>query len=126
MAKIKRWAIPALWGIGYALLVILLSRVLLRSLGSLLLIAGVEGQAVQAVQQLKQARLASPWLLPAGIVALTTVLGGLLQKPKPRRWIGIGGAVLLLLPCVGLAFCFTRVNSICVLDLLRSVLPLLL
>lgn len=127
----KKLVLSALWGVLYAAFAILLSQALLRSLGFLMTYigaaSGLEPKLVshiaQALDSLKNAVIRSPWLifLPVGALA-----GSLLSWiPRKCRWITITLAVLMLIPCIALALLLSEVNSVLVIHLLCSALPLL-
>ena len=128
MGAFEKTARPALWGLGYAFAVILLSRLLLRCLGGIIGLFGTDlSQVAQAAGQLRNAVLVSPWLmglLTGGLIG--NLLRIAFRKPGTLRRVSIWSGSLLLIPLVLLCLCFTRVNGICVLDLLRTVLPILL
>lgn len=132
MQTFKKWVVPACLGGLYAAVLILLSQAILRNLDISVLrassaIAGVDRDMLahicQAFGQLRDASIASPWLLflPAGI------LGGFLLGLLPQKlnWIRIALAVLALIPGILLSVCLSEVNGIRVIDLVRNVLPLL-
>lgn len=129
----KHLLFSALLGVLYALLLLILSRILFRSLGSLVrwigivsgLSSGLTGQLSAAFGQLKSATLASPWLL--GI--LTGTVSGSILALIPRRNIRLSVRIALgivfFLPGIALSLLLTEVNGILFLRLLQSILPLL-
>lgn len=120
MDFLKKWGLPALWGAVYGIGIVLLSRWLLRSLGQLTLTFGGDEalmlQVSQALGQLRSAVIRSPWVVTGAVCAA----GGCIKKP----WVYRLGAILLL-PGIIAVLCFTTVNSIRLLELLRCALPLL-
>ena len=117
MKKVEVLGIPTLWGIGYAAGIVLLSRLLLQQLGNLLGLFGAGAQVAQALGQLKQAAILSPWLLPLLAGALLGGFMGLFKNTRLRRWVSSLGAALLLLPGLLAVICFTRVNGIGVMKI---------
>lgn len=126
MNGLKKWGIPPLAGMLYAVLVILASRLLLRNLGILAGAFTDEVQILQAAGQLKNAVLVSPWLaaLPIGAV-VGILLRAVFRKPKVLLWVSSIAGVLMLLPLSAVALLYTDVNTISVPALLRTLLPLL-
>lgn len=133
MNVFAKWGKSFLWGMLYATLVVLLSQMCLRNLHLLVgfIDAGWDqdtaAQVAQAAGQLKNAALASPWLialLAGGLIGL--LMRAIFPKAKVRLWVSIAAGVLLLIPFTVLAIGFTVVNSIRVLELLQTVLPLFL
>ena len=129
----KRLLFSALLGDLYALLLLILSRILFRSLGSLVrwigivsgLASGLTGQLSAAFGQLKSATLASPWLsaiLACGVCAAAV---GLIPRRNIRLSVRIALGIVFFLPGIALALLLTEVNGILFLRLLESILPLL-
>lgn len=133
MNLFKKRGIPVLCGVLYAAFVLFLSRMILRSLGDIVggvgAAAGWEQELVSqialAIGQLKDAKIVSNWLMGLLAGALAGGLLGMLPKRMARICVSVFAGVLMLIPCLILAVCFTEVNSILVIKLLRSVLPLL-
>lgn len=131
MKKYQKYLMSALWGGGYAGLVLLLSRWFLRGLSSLFSgIGGLMGMgegdiasAQQILDQLRDADLCSPWIL--GLIAglLLGGLSGVLRKK--RKASRIAAAVLLLLPMVFLTLWFTKINDIRLGAFLSMLFPML-
>ena len=132
MKTILKWGGAVLGGTLYAALAILLSRLVLGEAAVLAawlcdmagLTPELTAQIALAAGQLKAAVVVSPWI--GGLVA-GGLIGVLLRTipGKQRLWITIGCGVLVLVPAVFLALCFTRVNDIRVLSVLRCALALL-
>ena len=130
MKLLKNLGKACLWGALYGLVAILLSRLLLRSLSEIILAFGGSGivikQIVKAVAQLKTAAINSPWLPAALLGAALGILSVLvIKKPRVRAWVCTILGILLLIPAVALALCFTSVNSVRILELVKTLLPLL-
>lgn len=133
MNTFKNRIFPIIGGMVYMLGILLLSRLFLKHLGSLVgwlcTTAGLKEQLVShiclALAQLKQAALTSPWLAGLLIGAVSGWLIHCIPKRTVRIRITIAICVLMLLPLVLLAACFTEVNSIRFLNLLNSLFSLL-
>ena len=151
MNLLKKWGIPFVWGMAYCALVLLFSQVLLRNLHVLIswlnanALAQVTqktqaitetvftsavsqdtmAQIIRAVKQLSSASICSPWLvtLPIG-GGLGLLFRVLFPKKKVRLWVSIVAGTLFLLPLMAIALCFTEVNTIRMLDLVKAVVPL--
>ena len=151
MNLLKKWGIPFVWGMAYCALVLLFSQVLLRNLHVLIswlnanTLARVTqetreiteivftsavsqdtmAQIIRAVKQLSSASICSPWLvaLPIG-GGLGLLFRVLFPKKKVRLWVSIVAGTLFLLPLMAIARCFTEVNTIRILDLVKAVVPL--
>lgn len=121
MKKRYFYTFAALGGIGYGLVTIFLSRVLIRNLGGLFaLIAPAFGigetdreTVTQILRQLKSARILSPWLWALLIgAALGAGLFFLLRNRK-RKWLipTLAGLFLLLPLTLGVLF-VSEINGI--------------
>ncbi len=122
-----------MYGLLYAVLVVLFSQLLIRNLHILIrwisagLAAGTAVQIIQVAQQLKDAALVSPWLIAltaGGLIGL--LMRAVFSKPKVRLWVSIITGTVFLLPLSLFCLYYTEVNSVCVAKLLPAVLPLLL
>ncbi len=134
MKKYRKHTICALTGGAYGALGVFLAGAFLRNLGAvagwIMRILKLEGdvpiQVAQALSQLKDARLVSPYPVFILIFAFLGVL--LLSVIKRARTIVIrvGAWLLLLIPVTLAAAVFTHVNDILFLDMVKllvSIIP---
>jgi len=134
MKKYRSHTICALIGGAYGALGVFLSRMLLKNLGIsdgwIIKLSKPEGdialQVADALMQLKDARLVSPY--PAFIL-IFALLGALILKRIKRTRavvINICAWMLLLIPATLFAALFTHVNDILFLDMVKllvSIVP---
>lgn len=134
MKKYRPHAICALIGVAYGALSVFLAGAFLRNLGAvagwIMKILNLEGdvaaQAADVLSQLKDARIASPYLVFILFFAIVGALIPCLVKKSRAVVINAGAWLLLLIPATLSAAVFTRVNDILFLDMVKllvSIIP---
>lgn len=127
MKKYLRIAVFALIGATYGALGVLLSGLLFRNLGViaewimhlLKLEADITRQVSDALSQLRDARLVSPYFLFIPACALLSALIFSVSRRAKIIIINAGVWLLLLAPVTLAAAAFTHVNDILFLDMIR-------
>lgn len=125
MSKLKRWGIPILCGMIYTAVAVIISQLLLKSAGEIALLLGADEQIAAALGQIRTAPMGSPWLAALLLGALGGGLIGWIPSRKARVWIAVTLGILLLIPCVLAAAVLTKVNTVRLWNVLRSILPYL-
>lgn len=130
---VKRYASAAIFGIAYAMIAIALSQYLIRNLGRIVIfvreLAGLEDDIAEMVSnafaQLKDASLVFPVHIAASIALLSGSAFFFAAGKKRMRVVFRILAVILLAPISVLFVCFTEVNGVETILLLKSLLPML-
>ena len=114
-----------LYGPAYMAGIVLISRGLIRHLSTLYrwMDPKASDQILQALSQLQQAKIRSPWIVA---VFFGFAASYLVQRFLKRRNLKIVMAILFILPLVALALWFTKINDIYLGKALRCILPLFL
>ncbi len=132
MKKYLRIAVFALIGAAYGALSVLLSGLLFRNLGViaewimhlLKLEADITRQVSDALSQLRDARLVSPYFLFIPACALLSALIFSVSRRAKIIIINAGVWLLLLTPVTLAAAAFTHVNDILFLDMIRLMISI--
>ncbi len=132
MKKYLRIAVFALIGAAYGALGVLLSGLLFRNLGViaewimhlLKLEADITRQVSDALSQLRDARLVSPYFLFIPACALLSALIFSVSRRAKIIIINAGVWLLLLAPVTLAAAAFTHVNDILFLDMIRLMISI--
>ena len=132
MKKYLRIAVFALIGAAYGALGVLLSGLLFRNLGViaewimhlLKLEADITRQVSDALSQLRDARLVSPYFLFIPACALLSTLIFSVSRKAKIIIINAGVWLLLLAPVTLAAAAFTHVNDILFLDMIRLMISI--
>jgi len=132
MKKYLRIAVFALIGAAYGALGVLLSGLLFRNLGViaewimhlLKLEADITRQVSDALSQLRDARLVSPYFLFIPACALLSALIFSVSRKAKIIIINAGVWLLLLAPVTLAAAAFTHVNDILFLDMIRLMISI--
>ena len=133
MEKIKKYAAWGLSGAAYSTLAVLLSRLIIRSLGGIViwtgrkqvLSDGLTEYIGQVLEQLQDAAIVSPWLAVILIGAVMGILSiRLCGRQKMQIAVSVCLWILLFIPLTLAVMWFTEVNDVQMGALLSSLLPL--
>ncbi len=127
MKKYRNVGISALLGGAYGTLGVFLSHLFLKNLSAVAgwimnltkIEDGIATQVTDALMQLKNARLLSPYAAFILIFAVLCALVYLLDRKARKVVINVGLWILLLVPVSLLAALFTHVNDILFFDIVR-------
>ena len=133
MKNFPKYLLSALIGSAYGALPVVLSRLLIRTLSSLFHWIGCLAEfdartleyGAQILSPMRDAPIASPWIIFLAVGAAIGVLTSLLPPCRWKRLLLLLAGALLLLPLMCAALWLTSVHEIGVGHLIQSILPIL-